>query len=236
MDAIQQQIYDLVKKANPDNPLAFALNSVKPLAKLRLDDCISCCDACNICDAKQKTITYGNPNAPIMIIGESCSEEQYGEDCIPLDDKYGVLLKETLNELNVTKDSVFYTNSVNCFPYRYVKEKIVGRAPTVQERKNCKVFLDYAIDMVRPLLIICLGAVAVNSINEEIGMSNINNIRGEYFTYRDIPVMPTYHPKFFMNDYNDEELNEEYKKKFKDDITKAINWVNEEYPNLNICL
>lgn len=236
MDEIQQQIYELVKNANPDNPLAFVHNIVKPLAKEKLDNCIFECDACGICSLNQKTITYGNPNAPIMIIGESCSEHQNSAMSIPFDDIYGNKLKEVLNELCVSKHSIFYINSVNCFPHRYVRDKVVGRAPTMEERKECKVFLDYAIDMVRPLLIICLGAVAVNGINEEIGMSNINNIRGEYFFYRDIPVMPTYHPKLFLNEDNDEELNIEYEKKFKEDISKAINWANEEYSNLNICL
>lgn len=236
MDKIQNQIYELVKEANPDNPLAFVHNIVKPLAKERLDDCIFSCDACGICELKQKTVTYGNPNAPIMIIGESCSEYQQGAMNVPLDDIYGDKLRDVLDELCVTNDSIFYMNSVCCFPHRYVKDEVVGRAPTVQERKECKVFLDYAIDMVRPLLIICLGAVAINAINEDIGMSNVNNIRGEYFTYRDIPVMPTYHPKFFINEDNDEELNVEYEKKFKDDITKAIKWADEEYPQLNICL
>lgn len=235
MDKIQKQIFELVKQANPDNPLAFVLNSVKPLAQEKLNDCISSCNACGICELNNKTITYGNPNAPIMIIGESCSEFQEGSTCLPLDDIYGDKLKDILDELCVSEDSFFYINSVSCFPHRYVKNETVGRAPTVQERKECKVILDYAIKMVNPLLIICLGAVATNAINEEIGMSNINNIRGEYFNYRDILVMPTYHPKFFMNDYNDEELNLEYEKKFKDDITKAIQWADKEYPNLNIC-
>ena len=233
--SIERQIYDLVSQANPDNPLAFVQNIVKPMAKEKLDEYIIDCTECDISCNSVKTVTRGNPNAPILIIGESVSKEQQeaGKITFPLyEDKAADNLDNILNYLNVDKNSLFYVNSVNCYPNRNGNK----RSSTVKERSNCKTFLDYAIKIVDPLLIICLGAVAVNGINEEIGKQKITDIRGQYFTYRGIPVMPTFHPGYFneLDGHVPDELVEEYYQQFAEDITTAITDLHNQYSHLNI--
>lgn len=232
---VEKLIYDLVEKADPDNPLDYVRNIVKPLAKNKLDNLILNCNDCDICNNSVKTITRGNPNAPIMIIGEAVSKEQQdlGQNTYPLyEDSASQNLKSVLDHLNVDEDKLFFINSVNCFPQR----NGIKRASTVAERRNCKTFLDYAIRMVNPILIICLGAVAVNGINEEIGKQKITDIRGQFFTYRDINVLPTFHPGYFNEiiDKVPEELVEEYYNLFYDDIAMAIVALNEQRPDLHI--
>ena len=235
---IEEKILNLVKEANPANPISFVHNIVKPLANEQLNNYILECEDCNICNCT-KTITKGNPNASIMIIGESSSEEQQGTDSIhPFENPSGALLSRALAKLNVNEDEIFYINSVNCFPHRVNGDKLIKRSPTKTERTNCKAFLDYAIKIVEPLLIICLGGVATNGINEEIGKQNISKIRGEYFNYRGIRVMPTYHPGYFIELDKSGKLDEEtiasYQWDFFNDLEKAFNDLNDEYPELEI--
>lgn len=235
---IEEQIEELVKKANPDNPISFVHNIVKPLAKGKLDTYIQNCNDCNICNCT-KTLTKGNPNASILIIGESSSEDQqeqeYGE---PFENNSGEILKAVLNKLNINQDELFYINSVNCFPHRMHGDLQIKRSPTKTERTNCKVFLDYALNMVQPLLIICLGSVATNGINEEIGKQSITKIRGQYFSYRGNNVMPTYHPAYFIELEKSQKFDEEYidnlKWDFFNDLEKAFKDLHESYPDLNI--
>lgn len=235
MATVEESIYNLVLQANPDNPLDYVRNIVKPLAQYKLDELILNCKDCDICKDSVKTVTRGNPNAPIMVIGEAVSKEQQdaGENTYPL---YGDGASENLNRvlehLNVNEDKLFFINSVNCFPQR----NGIKRASTVAERRNCKTFLDYAIRTVDPILIICLGAVAVNGINEEIGKQKITDIRGKFFTYRGINVLPTFHPGYFNEilDKVPEELVEEYYNQFYDDIALAITALNEQRPDLYI--
>lgn len=232
---VEETIYNLVARTDPDNPLDYVRNIVKPLAQNKLDNLILECDQCDICKNSVKTITRGNPNAPIMIIGEAVSKEQQeaGQNTYPLtDDNASKNLNEVLRYLNVNEDKLFYINSVNCFPQR----NGIKRASTVAERRNCKTFLDYAIRTVDPILIICLGAVAVNGINEEIGKQKITDIRGQFFTYRGITVLPTFHPGYFneIMDKVPEELVEEYYNQFFDDIALAINELHSQRPDLNI--
>lgn len=232
---VEESIYNLVEKTNPDNPLDYVRNIVKPLAKNKLDNLILSCNDCSICNNSVKTVTRGNPNAPIMIIGESVSKEQQeaGQNTYPLyEDSASQNLNVVLEHLRVDENKLFFINSVNCFPQR----NGIKRASTVAERKNCKTFLDYAIRIVDPILIICLGAVAVNGINEEIGKQKITDIRGQFFTYRGINVLPTFHPGYF-NEILDKvpgELVEEYYNLFYDDIALAINSLNEQRPDLHI--
>lgn len=232
---VEESIYNLVEKVNPDNPLDYVRNIVKPLAKNKLDNLILSCNDCDICTNSVKTITRGNPNAPIMIIGEAVSKEQQdaGQNTYPLyQDSASENLTRVLEHLNVNEDKLFFINSVNCFPQR----NGIKRASTVAERRNCKTFLDYAIRMVDPILIICLGAVAVNGINEEIGKQKITDIRGTFFTYRGVNVLPTFHPGYFNEilDKVPDELVEEYYNQFYDDIALAVTALDEQRPDLHI--
>ena len=232
---VENQIFNLVQEVDPDNPISYVKNIVKPMAHDKLNSAILACEDCEIgCGDCIKTLTKGNPNATIMIIGESVSQEQAekGGNCFPLEDTTGNDLEEMLDYLKVNRREVFYINSVNCYPHRNGAK----RSSTVQERKNCKTFLDYAIQMVEPLMIICLGAVAVNGINEEIGKQKISDIRGKYFMYRGINVMPTYHPAYFkeLAGKIPDDLIQEYFTQFQDDIERAIHDVNEFYPEIGI--
>lgn len=235
---IEDKILELVKEVNPDNPISFVHNLVKPFAKQKLDNYILECEDCDICKTK-KTITKGNPNASVLIIGESSTEDQQNYDnAYPFDNESGKLLFKALKQLNINIEQLFFANSVNCFPHREHNGIKIKRAPTKTERTNCKVFLDYTIKMVEPLLIICLGGVATNDINEEIGKHNISKIRGSYFMYHGVNVMPTYNPGYFIELEKSKKLDEEtiieYQWDFFNDLKKAFSDLQKQYPDLNI--
>lgn len=232
---IESQILKLVEQANPENPLYFVQNIVKPMCQKQIDDVIINCNACEIACGSKKSITRGNPNASILIIGESVSQEQQDGDSdlvYPLIDTAGDYLQEVLTYLNINEEQIFYINSVNCFPHR----EGIKRSSTIIERDACKTILDYTIKVVQPLIIICLGAVAINGINEEIGKHSVKDIRGKYFMYRGLDVMPTFHPGYFneLNGKVPNELIETYHGQFVNDIEKAINDLTESYPDINI--
>lgn len=238
---IEEDILKLVKESDPSNPIQFVHNIVKPYAIEKLNQYILDCNDCGICNSV-KTITNGNPNASIVIIGESSTLDQQDDvnqnAVYPFNNESGSILHSVLNKLKVNKDEVFFINSVNCFPHRTDGINIVKRSPTKTERTNCKTFLDYALKTVEPLLVICLGSVATNGINEEIGKQSISKIRGSYFMYRGINVMPTYHPGYFLELEKSGKFDEEYvdnlRWDFFNDLEKSFIDLNEQYPELNI--
>lgn len=236
----EDKILDLVRQANPDNPISFVHDIVKPLAQEKLDNYILSCNDCDIANCAKRSISYGNPNASIMIIGESLSTEQFNgpkNTYSPFeDDSVGEILNTVLDKLNVNRDEIFYINSVNCYPYRTQGENTIKRSPTKNERTNCSSFLDYAIKIVEPLMIICLGGVAINGINEEIGRQSVTNIRGQMFMYRGVSVMPTFHPGYFIEIEGkvDEDMINLYKWDFYNDLESAFNYAQANYPDLKI--
>lgn len=236
---IYQQIYELVKQAKEDNPMAFVHNIVKPLAHDKLVEHILDCNDCDICNCT-KSIPVGNTNASILIIGESATEDQQDGNASAdtFNNEHGEVLFDTLEKLNINLDEIYFINSVHCYPHRISGDIQIKRSPTKTERTNCKVFLDYAIKNIEPLMIICLGGVATNGINEEIGKQSISKIRGEYFMYRGIPVMPTYHPGYFLELRKAEKFDDEYidnlYNDYYNDLLQAFNDFNESFPDLNI--
>lgn len=221
----KEEILKLVEKENPDNPIEFVNSIVRDLAINKLNDYIYNCKECDISNCTSRTYASGNSNASIMIILDQAEDN---DNINPLNTEAGEILLNTLDKLGVYEEDLFTMNAINCFPHRESGEK---RPPTKKERENCRHFLDYAIKAVDPLLIISLGGIAVNTINEEIGKVGIKQIRGQWFYYKGIPVMPTFHPSFFteVKEWSSEELSESYKKQCEEDIKNGIDYMNENY-------
>lgn len=221
----KEDILKLVEKENPDNPIEYVNSIVRDLAVNKLNDYIFSCNECKIACANRKTYASGNTNASVMIILDQAEDN---EVINPFESEAGKYLLESLEQLSVYEDDLFVMNAINCYPHRDNGEK---RPPTKKERTNCRHFLDYAIKAVDPLLIIALGGVAVNTINEEIGKVGIKQVRGQWFYYKGVPVMPTFHPNFFteVEEWGSEELSNSYKLQYEADLKESIDYMNENY-------
>lgn len=236
MDNIQQEILKLVEKANPNNPITYVSNIVRPLAVERLNEAIETCSSCPIANNCVKTKVSGNPNASVLILGEAPSVSDNSGIAFQCDEQSNKMIK-ALQRVNANFEELAFMNSIACFPCTETGEK---RTPTVKERKECKPFVDYLVDTIRPVLIIASGGIAINNLNEDIGKQKVTNIRGKVFYYRGIPVMPTYHPVMFSKLeqtglYDDEHISG-LMWEFIGDIEDALLLAKELYPHINIML
>jgi len=231
---LENKILQLVKQANPANPLAYVRDIVKEYSREKLDSYILQSSESQLL----KSITKGNVHADVMIIGEAVSEDQLelGKDVVyPMEGTEGLVLLETvLNHFHVNPDEIFYMNAVNCFPFKEIDGEILPRTPNKNEVLEHKTYLDYAIDIVRPSIIILLGSVALNVYKKEA----ISKARGEWIDVRGIPAMPTYHPEYFIQiaDKKHPDIIEELKIDFCEDIRKAFLYLQDQYPDNNVLL
>lgn len=231
----KSKILNLVKQADPINPLEYVRDAIKDYAIEKLNSYIL--QNNDELDGP-KSITRGNPHADIMIIGESVSEPQLelGKDIVcPMEGTRGLEMLETvLNHFNVNPDEVFYMNTVNIFPYKEIDGKKLPRTPSKKEVDEHKIFLNYAIDVIRPSLIILLGSVALNVFKKDA----ISRARGEWIDVRGIPAMPTYHPEYFVQIEGKKhpDIIEELKIDFVDDIQKALLYLQSNFPDNNVLL
>lgn len=232
-----EQILALVQEANPENPLAYVHSLIKPMAREKLDNYILDCTDCEICNGP-KCLTSGNEHGAIMVIGESIIEEQVKDGEITVYPFHGTAEGELLNKLftyhHVNYDELFFMNAVSCFPCKEVNGKLIKRAPAKTEVNNCKVFLEYAIEIVKPVAIVLLGNIALNMFHKEA----ISQARGNWIDVKGIPAMPTYHPSYLlhMQDKQDPEIVEVYKGDFCEDILQVFKYIQDNFPDNNVLL
>lgn len=232
----KEQILELIKNENPGNPIAYVHNIVQEYSRQKLDNHIKSCEDCDICNGI-KSITKGNSNASVLIIGEAVSEDQVEEDIkyvYPFENKSGELLNTVLESLNVNQDEIFYINAVSCRPYKQVGNEIIKRTPSKIEVNNCFTFVNYAIDVVKPQVIILLGGIALNMFKKD----SISKARGGWIDIKGIPAMPTYHPGYFIEieGKKDSEIIDMLKWDFYTDIKNAFKYIQENYSENNVLL
>lgn len=143
--------------------------------------------------ARQSVFSRGRPDAPLMIIGEGPGADEDAQGA-PFVGRAGKLLDRMLAAAGLT-DRVFITNTVFWRPPG-------NRTPTPSEQMICAPFVERAIQLVAPRMLLLLGAASAKSmLKREEG---ILSLRGRWFEWRsaderlELPAMPTLHPAFLL--------------------------------------
>ncbi len=166
------------------------------------------CQKCPLAKQGRTQIVFGegSANAKLMFIGEGPGreEDQQGK---PFVGKAGKLLTKILQAMNLTRKDIYITNVVKCRPPN-------NRAPLPNESEICKnLILFREIDIIKPKIICTLGASATQALlGNDI---KISKKRGLFFKYKDIEVMPTFHPAYLLR-------NPEAKKLVWEDMKKIL--------------
>lgn len=136
----------------------------------------------------------GNIEADLMFVGEApgAEEDQQGE---PFVGAAGQLLTKIITATGLTRSQVYIANILKCRPDT-PGQTAGNRKPTHEEMATCLPWLHQQIDLVRPKVLVALGATAVEGL---LGKNpGISRLRGHWQTYRGIPLMPTYHPAYLL--------------------------------------
>lgn len=152
----------------------------------------------NICPlqktAHNTVFCDGNPNADVMIFGEAPGRNEDLEG-IPFCGRSGDLLDKMLEAIDFDRSHVYITNPVFWRPPE-------NRKPTLEEIQICAPFVKNHIALIKPKMILLLGATAIFAI---LGIeSAVSKIRGKIHYYQNeflekkIPVVPTFHPAYLL--------------------------------------
>ena len=155
------------------------------------------CRKCGI-GATRRNSVYGegDPCASLMVIGEGPgeTEDKLGR---PFVGRAGELLDKMLMSIELPREDVFICNTVKCRPTLDTGHRIANRAPTPDEMRNCRPYLDEQIAIIRPRVILALGAPAAKSFMGE--RFSITKQRGQWFDGPSgIPVIATFHPAYIL--------------------------------------
>jgi uracil-DNA glycosylase family 4 len=157
----------------------------------------SVCVACDLAKTRANVVFgEGNPNAPLMLIGEGPGQN---EDATgrPFVGRAGVLLDQCLRENGITRKHIYICNIVRCRPVLIEAGQYRNRPPTPEEQNACFPWLMQTIEIVQPLVILCLGATPANVIIRR-GF-RIMQERGQWFESRFARyAMAALHPAYIL--------------------------------------
>jgi DNA polymerase len=143
---------------------------------------------------KNVVFGVGDIHARLMFIGEApgADEDAQGE---PFVGAAGQLLTRIIQTMGLTRETVYIANILKCRPDT-PGQSFGNRKPTPNEMKTCLPYLLAQIDLIRPSVIVALGATAVEGL---LGKTEgISKLRGKFHTFREIPLMPTFHPSYLL--------------------------------------
>ena len=155
------------------------------------------CRKCAIGSTRKRSVYgEGDPCAALMVVGEGPgeTEDELGR---PFVGRAGELLDRMLLAIGLPREAVYICNTVKCRPTLFDGQKLRNRAPEPDEMANCRQYLDEQIDVIRPKVILALGAPAAKSF---LGPRfSITKQRGQwYIGPHDIPLMVSFHPAYIL--------------------------------------
>ncbi len=180
----------------PPEPLIMTPTGDKAADIAALRERAMVCVKCPHLARSRKNVVWGvgDINSPLMFIGEApgADEDEQGE---PFVGRAGQLLTKIIGAMGFSRDTVYIANILKCRPDTPGQDS-GNRPPTPEEIKNCLPYLNAQIDLIQPKAMVALGATAVAGL---FGKSApISKIRGTYMSFRNIPVMPTFHPSYLL--------------------------------------
>jgi len=149
------------------------------------------CKRCSLCKkAKQMVFGKGFHDAAVMLVGEAPGADE-DDQGLPFVGRAGQLLDKILASAGI--DDVYITNVVKCRPPE-------NRLPKKEEVEACWPYLVRQIELIKPRIIVCLGALATQQLVHP--QAKITMVHGKIYTKGGIKIVPTYHPAALLRDPN----------------------------------
>jgi uracil-DNA glycosylase len=163
----------------------------RPAALAAVRDLIGECQRCQLAQSRNKIVfADGDPNAQILFVGEGPGADEDAQG-LPFVGRAGQLLNNMIAAMGLKREQVYIANIVKCRPPQ-------NRKPETDEANTCMPFLERQIEIVRPRVLVALGATAATYL---LGMrGSIASMRGRIHDYRGIQTVVTYHPAFLLRD------------------------------------
>jgi len=152
------------------------------------------CARCKLGPGRKNLVFgVGNPAAELMFVGEGPGEDEdrLGE---PFVGRAGQLLTKMIEAMGFQRSDVYIANVVKCRPPG-------NRNPEPDEIEACEPFLRAQIAAVQPKVIVALGKFAAQTLLRDT--SPISRLRGRWFEYGGVRLMPTFHPAYLLRSPNE---------------------------------
>jgi len=184
------------------------------------------CTACHLYKhATQTVFGEGPKDAAIMLVGEQPGdyEDVAGK---PFVGPAGKIMDRALEEAGIDRKEVYVTNAVKHFKWEPRGKRRIHQKPNACEIAACRPWLEAELRLVKPKLLVCLGATAAQAI---FGPSfRVTRERGKVLSSKFAPrVLATVHPSSLLRQPDEQSREREYKR-FVLDLRAALKAAGEE--------
>ena len=164
------------------------------------------CRRCGLGDLRE-TLVFGegNEKADLVFVGEAPGEDEDRQGR-PFVGRAGQLLTRIIEAMGLSRKDVYICNILKCRPPG-------NRNPRPEEILVCEPFLVKQLQAIQPRAICALGTFSAQTL---LKVSDpISRLRGRFYSYQGIPVMPTFHPAYLLRNSN-------FKKQVWEDVQEVM--------------
>lgn len=160
----------------------------------------SVCTRCGLAESRRNVVFGdGNPDTPMLLIGEGPGEQEDATGT-PFVGRAGVLLDKALRDNGITRKHVYICNIIKCRATLLEDGRVTNRPPHQDEVDACNGWLTHQIEIIKPLVIVCVGRPAAElMIHKGFG---ITAERGKWF---DSPycsaITAVLHPAYILRQH-----------------------------------
>jgi uracil-DNA glycosylase len=206
-----------VSKDQPHSSAEEFFPARKSLKAFR--DAAADCQACDLWKRSTQTVFgKGARHAEVFFLGEQPGNEEELPGR-PFVGPAGLLFNEALAEAGIDRAQTYVTNVVKHFKWEPRGKRRIHKKPNSSEINACRPWFEAEITLVKPKLIVCLGATAAQAL---LGPKfRVSKQRGQFIESTLVPyVMATVHPSSILRTPDDETRHEE-KRRFIDDLKQV---------------
>jgi uracil-DNA glycosylase len=183
-----------------------------PITSLKaLREAEAACTRCPLYkDATQVVPGEGPSRARVMFVGEQPGdqEDRAGR---PFVGPAGRILDQAIADAGLARETIFVTNAVKHFKFEQRGKRRLHKRPNAHEIERCRWWNDTEKKLVKPRIVVALGATAARSLMGKI--ITISKVRGEILDAPDgYHVVVTIHPSWLLRMDDAAQKDAEYKR------------------------
>ncbi len=169
------------------------------------------CKACSLHKTRTNLVFgSGSPTAKLVFVGEAPGHEEDLQG-LPFVGRAGSLLTKIIEAMGMKRKDVYIANILKCRPPN-------NRNPLPTEILSCEDYLIKQLEIMKPKVICALGKFAAQTLLRT--QVSISKLRGTFYDYHGIKLMPTFHPAYLLRNPNDKGLVWQDMKKIMTELKK----------------
>lgn len=185
-----------------------------------LKDKLTKCEKCSLCKTRRNLVFGdGSLDAKLVFVGEAPGFEEDLQG-LPFVGAAGKLLTKIIESMGLKREDVYICNVLKCRPAN-------NRNPLPSEIEACRGHLSEQLRIIKPKVVCTLGKFSAQLLTKS--EEPIGRLRGRFFDYEGIKLMPTFHPAYLLRNSSGKKFVWEDMKKIMNELGLSLEKTEKDY-------